>query len=73
MISVFFFDQSRKFTLETSYDMVNGSRVAAGIADLEIRDVAAEAGVDVVDDALPVGLRHAAEDGAQQQFFVAAE
>ncbi len=52
-----------------------GERLARGgrIADFEIGDVAAKTGVHVFDDALPVGLRHAAEDGTQQQFFVAAK
>ena len=52
---------------------MNGSRVAAGSLTIEMSDVAAQAGVDVLDDALPVGLRHAAKDRAQQQFFVSAK
>ena len=36
-------------------------------------NVTAQPDVDVFRDALPVGLRHAPEDRAQHQFFIAAE
>ena len=53
----------------------HGERLAGrgGVADLQIRDVAAHACVDVFDNALPLRFGNAAEDGAQHEFFVTAE
>ncbi len=53
--------------------MVKASRVAAGSLIFKFDDIAAHAGVDILHDALPLRLGDAAEDRAQQQFFVAAK